>query len=315
MNDTTLHWRQQLKSKVAVLYGGTSSERDVSLMSGQAVFDALQALQVPAELVDTQDAGWTQRFPTEFAHAFIALHGPGGEDGTVQGLLETLGVSYTGSGVLASALAMDKWRTKQLWAGIGLPTPEFELLTPSSDFYGLISRWGGAVVKPACEGSSIGMAIVSSAAELKAAYQNAAAYDPVVLVERRIRGPEYTVAVLGRSALPSIRLETDNVFYDYEAKYVSNETRYFCPSGLSAARETELAQLALDAFSSLGCRDWGRADVMEDEQGKFYLLEVNTSPGMTSHSLVPMAARAVGLDFNLLVAAILGFSIERGVAP
>ncbi len=314
MSDKTSQWRQQLKSKVAVLYGGASSERAVSLQSGAAVYAALAQQQIDAELVDTQQAGWWLRFPAEFNHAFIALHGPGGEDGTVQGLLEVLGVSYTGSGVLASALAMDKWRTKQLWQGLGLATPEFELLGPTSDFDALISRWGSAVVKPAREGSSIGMAKVASGAELAAAYQSAAAYDSVVLAERCIRGAEYTVAVLGGAALPAIRLETDNVFYDYEAKYVSNETRYFCPSGLSEAREQELRQLGLDAFTSLGCKDWGRADVMEDESGRFYLLEVNTAPGMTSHSLVPMAAKVAGLDFNQLVASILQLSIERQVA-
>jgi D-alanine-D-alanine ligase len=315
MNDTTL-LRQQLKSKVAVLYGGTSAERDVSLISGQAVFDALRTLQIPAELIDTKNAGWWLRFPAEFAHAFIVLHGPGGEDGTVQGLLEVLGVNYTGSAVLASALAMDKWRTKLLWNTIGLPTPEFELLNASSDFDALIKRWGTAVVKPACEGSSIGMAKVSYGADLAKAYLDAVQYDSVVLAEQCIVGPEYTVAILGERALPSIRLETDNVFYDYEAKYISNETRYFCPSGLSAAREQELQQLALDAFNSLGCRDWGRADVMEDAQGRFYLLEVNTAPGMTSHSLVPMAAKVAGLDFNQLVAAILACGVSRvGGAP
>lgn len=303
---------QQLKGKVAVLYGGNSAERDVSLLSGRAVFDALQRSRVPAELVDTKDAQWWLRFPHEFAHAFIALHGPGGEDGTVQGLLEVLGVSYTGSGVMASALAMDKLRTKQVWRAVGLPTPEFELLTAHSDFDAIAARWEMIVVKPALEGSSIGMAKTTTGAELAAAYREAAKYGAVVLAERCIRGPEYTVAVLGDTALPSIRLETDNVFYDYEAKYISNETRYFCPSGLAQEKEQALRSLGVDAFNAIGCRGWARADVMEDEDGNFHLLEINTSPGMTSHSLVPMAARAAGLDFDRLVAEILRLSLDGG---
>ena len=309
MSDATV-LQKLLKTKVAVLYGGTSAERDVSLISGKAVFDALQQQQIAAELVDTKDDGWWLRFPQEFSHAFIALHGPGGEDGTVQGLLEVLGVTYTGSGVMASALAMDKLRTKQLWSAIGLPTPEFELLSPHSDVDALIARWGTVVVKPALEGSSIGMAKVSTGAELAAAYRSAQQFGDVVLAERCIRGPEYTIAILGDTALPSIRLETDNVFYDFEAKYISNETRYFCPSGLSTEKEHELRELGLTAFKQLGCRGWARADVMADENGNFYLLEINTSPGMTSHSLVPMAARAAGMSFEQLVAEILRLSVE-----
>lgn len=307
-----MQWRQQIKGTVAVLYGGNSAEREVSLDSGRAVFDALQKSNIAAALVDTRDADWWRRFPGEFAHAFIVLHGPGGEDGTVQGLLETLGVSYTGSGVLASALAMDKLRTKHLWRGIGLPTPEFEVLTAQTDFAALIARWQTVVVKPAQEGSSIGMAKVSSAADLEAAYHKASGFAGAVLVERCISGPEYTIAMLGDRVLPPIRLETDNVFYDYEAKYISNDTRYFCPCGLPEDKERELKELAVAAFNSVGCRGWGRADVMQDADGKFYLLELNTVPGMTSHSLVPMAARAAGLDFERLVVEILRLSLERG---
>lgn len=303
-------WQQNLKGAVAVLYGGHSAEREVSLDSGAAVFGALQRLGIKAALVDTRDGGWWNRLGGEFAHVFNALHGRGGEDGTVQGLLETLGVSYTGSGVLASALAMDKLRTKQLWAGIGLSTPEFEVLEGDSDFAAIAARWGTVMVKPAHEGSSVGMAKVSTAAELAAAYQDAAKYDAVVLAERCIRGAEFTVGVLGGRVLPAIRLETDNVFYDYEAKYISNDTRYLCPCGLSAEKEQELAALARTAFESVGCRGWGRVDVMQDEAGRFYLLEVNTVPGMTSHSLVPMAAKAAGLDFDQLVAEILRLSVE-----
>jgi D-alanine-D-alanine ligase len=302
---------QQLKGVVAVLYGGNSAEREVSLESGAAVFAALRKAGVPAVLVDTQKEGWWNRFGAEFSHAFIILHGRGGEDGTVQGLLETLGVSYTGSGVMASALALDKLLTKQLWRGIGLPSPEFEVLTAQSDFAALIARWGTVMVKPAREGSSVGMAKVSSVEELRKAFELANRYDAVVLAERCISGPEFTVAMLGGRVLPAIRLETDNVFYDYEAKYISNETRYICPCGLSPEQESELAQLARAAFDSLGCRDWGRVDVMQDGDGKFYLLEVNTIPGMTSHSLVPMAARAAGIEFEQLVVEILRPSLQR----
>ena len=305
---------KQLKGVVAVLYGGNSAEREVSLESGAAVFAALRKSGVPAVLVDTQKAGWWNRFGTEFAHAFIVLHGRGGEDGTVQGLLETLGISYTGSGVMASALALDKLLTKQLWRGIGLPSPEFEVLNAQSDFAELIARWGTVMVKPAREGSSVGMAKVSSAEELRSAFELANRYDAVVLAERCIKGPEFTVGMLGGRVLPAIRLETDSVFYDYEAKYISNDTRYICPCGLSPERESELAQLARAAFDSLGCRDWGRVDVMQDGDGKFYLLEVNTIPGMTSHSLVPMAARAAGIEFEQLVVEILRPSLLRAAA-
>ncbi|MDB6061841.1 MAG: D-alanine--D-alanine ligase [Verrucomicrobiaceae bacterium] len=299
-----------LKGKVAVLYGGNSAEREVSLESGGAVFAALQKNNVPAVLVDTKNSNWWRDVGSEFAHAFIALHGRGGEDGTVQGLLQTLGVSYTGSGVMASALAMDKLRTKQLWAGIGLPSPEFEVLTAHSDFADIISRFGMVMVKPVHEGSSVGMAKASNAAQLEQAFVTANQFDALVIAERCIQGAEFTVAVLGDTALPAIRLETDNVFYDYEAKYISNDTRYICPCGLSDKKNKELSALGLAAFKSVGCAGWGRADVMQDGDGKFYLLEVNTVPGMTSHSLVPMAARAAGLEFDQLVVEILRLSLE-----
>lgn len=308
---------QGLKGTVAVLYGGNSAEREVSLISGAAVYAALRNAGVPAELVDTRQAGWWNRFGDalhkgEWAHAFIALHGRGGEDGSVQGLLETLGVSYTGSGILASAIALDKLLTKQIWRGMGLPSPEFEVLRADSDFAALVARWGTVMVKPAREGSSVGMAKATSVDELRQAFTLANRYDAVVLAERCIKGPEFTVSMLGERVLPAIRLETDNVFYDYEAKYISSETRYICPCGLSAEKENELAQLARTAFDSLGCRDWGRVDVMQDVDGKFYLLEVNTIPGMTSHSLVPIAARAAGIDFDRLVVEILKPSLLRG---
>lgn len=308
--------QQRLTTPVAVLYGGNSAEREVSLESGRACFEALRNLQIPATLIDTQQRDWWLRIGGQIDHVFIALHGRGGEDGTVQGLLETLGVAYTGSGVLASALAMDKLRTKQLWRGLNLSTPEFEVLSATSDWQEIVDRFGRVMVKPAHEGSSVGMAKVSSAEELKAAYFAAEKFDAVVLAERCITGAEFTVAILGGRALPAIGLETDHVFYDYNAKYIASDTRYLCPCGLSAEKEAELQALALAAFNSVGCRGWGRVDVMQDAAGKFYLLEVNTVPGMTSHSLVPMAAQAAGLDFNQLVATILAESLaavaERG---
>jgi len=304
--------QQRLTTPVAVLYGGNSAEREVSLESGRAVFNALQNLNIKSELIDTQQADWWQRLGAEFAHVFIALHGRGGEDGTMQGFLEMLGVSYTGSGVLASALAMDKLRTKQLWSALNISTPEFALLDTGSNWQQIIAGLGEVMVKPVHEGSSVGMAKVNSAESLQAAYAEATKYDAVVLAERCIRGPEFTVAVLNGRALPVIGLETDNVFYDYEAKYISNETRYLCPCGLSVEKEAELQALALAAFNSVGCRGWGRVDAMQDADGKFYLLEVNTVPGMTGHSLVPMAATAAGLNFDQLIAAILNESLERG---
>ena len=237
---------------------------------------------------------------------FIALHGPGGEDGRVQGALEYLQLPYTGSGVLASALAMDKQRCKQLWKGIGLPTCDFIILNEDTDWKAALVDLGGkSMVKPACEGSSIGMRPVENADQLKSAWLHAASFDSVVIAEPLLEGEEYTVAVLGNKALPSIRIRSEEIFYDYKAKYFSDETSYFCPSGLSEAREEEIRQLSLDAFNSLGCIGWGRVDLMVDRQGNFQLLEVNTVPGMTSHSLVPMAAIASGIDFDQLVLQIL----------
>lgn len=292
---------------VAVLLGGCSAEREVSLLSGQTVVSALQGLGLDVRPVDPADADWINQLQ-EVDYAFIALHGPGGEDGSMQGALQTLGVAYTGSGVLGSALAMDKQRSKQLWQGIGLPTAGFEMLQPDSDWEALIERFGKVFVKPACEGSSIGMAPADSAASLRDAYQLASQYGGEVLAEQFIDGPEYTVAILGDQVLPSIRLETGNEFYDYEAKYLSDDTRYHCPSNLSVKDEAEIGALALRAFRTLGCAVWGRVDIMRHSDGQFYVLEVNTIPGMTSHSLVPMAAAAAGLDIQELVGRILQLS-------
>jgi D-alanine-D-alanine ligase len=292
--------------RVGVLLGGQSAEREVSLMSGHAILVALQNAGVNAHAIDINDRCVEQLLAADIDRAFIALHGPGGEDGRMQALLEFLNIPYTGSDVQSSALAMNKLHTKQLWCGIGLPTPEFAIASSGDDWDNMLSSLGGkAIVKPAHEGSSIGMRIVDTAEDLKDAFEGAAKLDHSVLVERLIEGAEYTVAILNGEALPPICLETDNVFYDYDAKYIDEDTRYICPCGLPADRENELKDLALQAFNSLACGTWGRVDFMADENGKFYLLEVNTVPGMTSHSLVPMAAREAGISFEQLVVSVL----------
>jgi len=301
---------EALKNQViAVLLGGESAERDVSLLSGRTVSGALRSLGYRVREVDPAESDWVTQLEG-VAFAFNVLHGPGGEDGTMQGALRALGIPNSGSGVLGSAIAMDKRRSKQLWQGIGLPTAGFAMLDADSDWQGVIDRLGKVFVKPSCEGSSVGMAPADSPGALQGAYRAAAAYAGGVLAEQFIDGPEFTVAILGDRALPSIRMETDNEFYDYEAKYLSDDTRYFCPSGLSEEEEAELASLAQSAFESLGCAIWGRVDAMRDAGGRFYLLEVNTIPGMTSHSLVPMAARAAGMEVPELVERILTLSWE-----
>ena len=296
--------------RIGLLYGGLSSEREISLMTGEAVLAALKTLNVDVIAIDVQE-NILQILPSyQLDRVFIALHGPGGEDGTLQGALEYLELPYTGSGVLASALAMDKLRCKQMWRGIGLPTTDFAVLDENSDWAAVLDSLGGKVmVKPTCEGSSIGMSRVENAQQLQEAWRHAADLSKVVIAEPLLEGEEYTVAILGDQALPSIRIEAKEVFYDYQAKYFSDETAYFCPSGLSVAREEELRDLSVAAFNSLGCRGWGRVDVMVDSAGSFQLLEVNTVPGMTSHSLVPMAASAAGLSFDELVLSILEESI------
>jgi D-alanine-D-alanine ligase len=294
---------------IAVLLGGNSAEREVSLLSGQTVVAALQSLGCGVRAVDPADHDWMAQLQGVTC-AFIALHGPGGEDGSMQGALQTMGIPYTGSGVLGSALAMDKVRSKQLWQGMGLATGGFVTLAADTDWQQVIDRFSKVFVKPACEGSSIGMASADSAVALQQAYAVAARYSGEVLAEQFIDGPEYTVAVLGDQALPSIRMETDNDFYDYEAKYLSDETRYHCPSDLNGAEEAQIAELALRAFRSVGCSVWGRVDVMRDADGDFYVLEVNTIPGMTSHSLVPMAAAVAGMDIAALVRRIVQLSRE-----
>ena len=302
--------RQPLKDMtIAVLLGGTSAEREVSLQSGRTVSDALQSLNYKVRDVDPLDEDWINQL-AGVGFVFNALHGPGGEDGTIQGALEVLGYPYTGSGVLGSALAMDKRRSKQLWQGIGVSTGGFEMLQADTDWQSVIDRLGKVFVKPACEGSSIGMAPASDADTLRQAYEDAAGYSGGVLAEKFINGPEYTVGILGEQALPSIRMETDNEFYDYEAKYLSDDTSYHCPSGLTPEEEQVVGALAQAAFRSLGCEGWGRVDTMRDSDGNFYVLEVNTIPGMTSHSLVPMAAREAGMDVPALVERILTLAWE-----
>lgn len=292
--------------KVGVLFGGKSAEREISLLSGNAVLDALVGAGVNAHGFDPGERDLGQLAAEKFDRVFIALHGRYGEDGCIQGALEMMGIPYTGSGVMASAIGMDKWRTKLLWQAAGLSTPASALLAADSDFAAVAHRLGLPLfVKPAREGSSIGMSKVKTTDELKAAWETAAQYDDLVLAETFIDGGEYTCAVLGERALPMVRLLPKGEFYDYEAKYFRNDTEYRCPCGLPAAQEADIQALCMQAFRVVGCRGWGRVDVMLDRSGRPYLLEINTSPGMTSHSLVPMAAAAAGLDFAALCVAIL----------
>lgn len=292
--------------RVGVLLGGTSSEREISLQSGAAVVAALEEAGIEHVAIDVGVKAIADIQAAKIDRAFLALHGAGGEDGRIQAVLEYLNIPFTGSGVQASALAMDKLRTKQLWRGVNLSTPDFAVLSTANDWKKVLADLGGEVmVKPAHEGSSIGMARVKTAQELADAFQNAAKYDGSVIAERLIVGSEFTVAILDGEALPPIRLETDHTFYDFNAKYIASDTRYICPCGLDVEKETELKQLALAAFDAVGCEGWGRVDVMADKAMNFYLLEVNTLPGMTSHSLVPMAAKARGLSFSELVLTIL----------
>ena len=297
--------------RVAVLFGGKSAEREVSLKSGNAVLAALQSAGVDAFGIDVGDDFLARLTSERIDRAFIVLHGRGGEDGSMQGLLECAGIPYTGSGILSSALAMDKLRTKQVWHSLGLPTPRHAVLTSQADCKAAATELGfPLIVKPAHEGSSIGMAKVESVEALVAAWQDAARYDSQVLVEQWIAGPEYTIAVLRGEVLPPIGLGTPHTFYDYDAKYLADDTQYRVPCGLSAEKEAELKTLTARACEAVGTQGWARADVMQDEQGRFWLLEVNTVPGMTDHSLVPMAAQAAGLDFQQLVLAILADSVE-----
>ncbi|MEW6119287.1 MAG: D-alanine--D-alanine ligase [Pseudomonadota bacterium] len=294
--------------KVAVMLGGASAERSVSLNSGNAVLAALMRQGIDVHPFDPATRSLGDLISGEFDRVFIALHGRYGEDGCMQGALELLHLPYTGSGVMASALGMDKWRTKLLWRAAGLPTADWAILSADSDFAAVEQQLGLPIfVKPAREGSSIGMSKVTEPGTLRAAFETAAEHDSLVLAEKFIDGPEFTAGILGDAALPLIRLEParEKAFYDFEAKYLRNDTQYHCPAGLPDDKEQALRRLALDAFRLLGGRGWGRVDLMLDRFGNPYLLEANTSPGMTDHSLVPMAARAAGKDFDALCLAIL----------
>lgn len=296
--------------KVAVLMGGISAEREVSLNSGAAVLAALTAQGVDAHAVDAQPENIGSLKEQGFDRAFIILHGRWGEDGVVQGALEAIGMPYTGSGVLGCALAMDKVRSKQIWQAVGLASADYRVLTNESDIDGLVGDLGLPLfLKPACEGSSVGVAKVIDENGLLEAYRSAAIFGDDVLAEKFISGDELTVAILNGEALPIVRMQTENEFYDYQAKYESNETKYFCPSGLDVSQEKEIQGLALKAFEAVGCESWGRVDVMLDGNGEPLLLEVNPVPGMTGHSLVPMAAAANDISFEQLVLLILEASL------
>jgi len=302
-----------MADKIAVLLGGTSAEREVSLNSGAAVLAGLREAGVDAHPVDPKEVDVTQLKNMGFKKVFIALHGRGGEDGTLQGLLDLLKVPYTGSGVMASAISMDKLRSKLLWQGAGLPVAPWVAITRDEFAAGLTedvkTRLAGLglplIVKPSREGSSVGMSKVTESDKLTDALTLAFQHDEEVLVEKWLSGPEFTVAVLGEEILPSIRIQPAGTFYDYEAKYLSDETKYFCPGCEDPAQEAAMQSLVAKAWTVLGCRGWGRIDVMLDGDGQPYLLEANTSPGMTSHSLVPMAARQAGMSFSQLVVRIL----------
>ena len=302
-----------MADKIAVLLGGTSAEREVSLNSGAAVLAGLREAGVDAHAVDPKETDVTQLKNMGFKKAFIALHGRGGEDGTLQGLLELISLPYTGSGVMASAISMDKLRSKLLWQGAGLPVAPWVAITSdmfenglSAEVLAQVAELGlPLIVKPSREGSSVGMSKVTESDKLADALSQAFQHDDEVLVEKWLSGPEFTVAVLGEEILPSVRIQPAGTFYDYEAKYLSDETKYFCPGCEEVGQEAAMQSLVLKAWKVLGCRGWGRIDVMQDNDGQYYLLEANTSPGMTSHSLVPMAARQAGMSFSQLVVRIL----------
>ena len=302
--------------RVGVLLGGRSGEREISLMSGNGVLEALLSKGVDAHAFDPGLRCPTELAKEKFDHVFISLHGRYGEDGTIQGLLELLNLPYTGSGVLASALSIDKIATKQIWLSNGLSTPEFEELTAASDWSAVVKKLGlPLIVKPAHEGSSLGLTKVKSVDELPAAYQLAASLDKKVIAETCIVGDELTCPLVGQGetaeALPVIKIIPPQANYDFHHKYFSNETQYLCPTGLAPEVNEHVQELALAAYKALGCRTWGRADVMLDQKtGKPYLLEMNTSPGMTSHSLVPMAAKAAGIEYADLVLWLLKQTLQ-----
>ena len=292
--------------KVAVLYGGKSAEREISLMSGANVLAALKDAGVDAHPFDPAERSVFELQRDRFDRAFIALHGRYGEDGTVQGALELMGIPYTGSGVLASALAMDKVRTKYVWSACGLPTPRWEVLTPASDWDAVAGSLDlPLIVKPSREGSTLGLTKVERAGDLPAAFDKARRHDALILAEEFVAGQEFTGGFVGDQALPLIRIEAPQGNYDYHHKYFSDETKYFCPCGLPADEERAIQALVLRSAAALACEGWGRADLIRRADGSVSLLEMNTSPGMTGHSLVPMAAKVAGMDFQRLVLRIL----------
>ncbi len=295
--------------KVAVLLGGSSAEREISLLSGNGVLAALREKGVDAYAFDPAMQSLFDLPKEKFDRVFIALHGRFGEDGTVQGVLEAMHIPYTGSGVMASALSMDKWRTKLVWQAAGIPTPKYHLLTPQSDFRQVQDDLGlPLIVKPAREGSSIGVTKVDTPNLLPTAFELAYRLDPLVIAEEFVGGQELTASIVGDEVLPLIRIEAPDGAYDYKNKYFTDDTKYHCPSGVSAALEDEIRAVTLRAFQVLGCSGWGRADMMLRPDGSYSFLEMNTSPGMTTHSLVPMAARAVGLSFPDLCVRILSLA-------
>ena len=298
--------------KVAVLMGGWSAEREISLQSGAAVLAALQQGGIDAHGIDVGRDIAAVLGAGDYSRALIMLHGRGGEDGAMQGLLEIMGLPYTGSGILGSALAMDKLRCKQVWAAEGFPTPEFRVLETEQDCADALAQLGlPLIIKPASEGSSIGMSKVEVEDEMLPAFKTARECEGVIIAEKWITGDEYTAAILNRRVLPMIRLETDRKFYDYVAKYESNDTRYICPCGLDEPVEKALGAIMLNAFEAIDASGWGRVDFMLDANQQPWLIEANTVPGMTSHSLVPMAAKQAGIEFNQLVIEILGSSYGR----
>jgi D-alanine-D-alanine ligase len=298
--------------KVAVLMGGTSAEREISIETGSAVFDALCRLGVDAHVFDTRDRTLLDLVKEEFNRAFIALHGRGGEDGTIQGALQSMGIPYTGSGILGSALAIDKVRSKLIWKSIGLPTPDFIEVRPESDLKSVPIDLGfPLIVKPVNEGSSLGVAKVSNKYELLSACKKSFALDNRVLIEKWIVGKEYTAAVLNGKVLPMIALETPRVFYDFEAKYKESSTQYICPVDMEEHKKVKLEKLVKNAFYAIDASGWGRVDFMVDEEDNAWLIELNTVPGMTTHSLVPMSANQAGLSFDELVSSILETSINN----
>jgi D-alanine-D-alanine ligase len=302
--------------KVAVLMGGPSAEREISLISGKAVLAALQGKGIDAHAFDPAERELFELKREGFGRVFIALHGRFGEDGTVQGALEVMRIPYTGSGVMGSALAMDKWRTKLVWDASGIPTPRFAMVGPRTDWTKVVEVLGlPLIVKPAREGSTLGLTKVSSTVEIAAAYQMASKFDDLVIAEEFIAGRELTAAVLGDMALPLVRIEAPQGNYDYQNKYFTDDVKYYCPSGVDATLEDEIRAVTLKSFRVLGCRGWGRADVMVRPDGSYSFLEMNTSPGMTGHSLVPIAAKAAGLGYAELCVRILeGAALDSGGA-